>query len=136
MRGLDRLRRERSRHARAHRVRRRNTCWVDIGTDVEGAKPFYGSLFGWEAQEAGPPEETGGYGFFTRNGRLVAGYGPQQNPGPWTRLFSVLVGDDLGAKARVRAAVLSSAIGAVAHPFVIDLDDDTLRDELLQVTAA
>ena len=52
----------------------------------------------------------------------------------WVRLFSELLGDDLGPEARVRAAVLSAAIGAAAHPFVIDLDDDTLRDELLQVT--
>jgi predicted enzyme related to lactoylglutathione lyase len=57
-------------------------CWVDIGTDVEGAKAFYGGLFGWEAQDAGPVEETGGYGFFLKNGKQVAGYGPQQTPGP------------------------------------------------------
>ena len=56
--------------------------WVDIGTDVEGAKSFYTGLFGWETQDAGPPEETGGYGFFMKSGRMVAGYGPQQNPGP------------------------------------------------------
>ena len=52
----------------------------------------------------------------------------------FVRLFSVLLGDDFGDQARVRAAVLSAAIGAVAHPFVIDLDNDTVRDELLQVT--
>jgi hypothetical protein len=33
----------------------------------------------------------------------------------------------------VRASVLSAVIGSVAYPFVIDLDGDTLRDELLQV---
>jgi predicted enzyme related to lactoylglutathione lyase len=60
--------------------------WIDIGTDVEGAKAFYTALFGWETADAGPPEETGGYGFFTQGGKMVAGYGPQQNPGPpfWT----------------------------------------------------
>jgi len=52
----------------------------------------------------------------------------------WVQLFSELLGDDLGPRARVRAAVLSAAIGAAAHPFVVDLDDDTLRDELLRVT--
>jgi predicted enzyme related to lactoylglutathione lyase len=56
--------------------------WVDIGADVEAAKSFYGQLFGWSAQDAGPPEQTGGYGFFTKAGKMVAGYGPQQNPGP------------------------------------------------------
>lgn len=28
--------------------------WVDIGTDVEAAKGFYGQIFGWEALSAGP----------------------------------------------------------------------------------
>jgi AcrR family transcriptional regulator len=51
----------------------------------------------------------------------------------WARLYSDLLGDDLDASARVRAAVLSSAIGSAAHPFVADLDDETLCAELLQV---
>ena len=50
------------------------------------------------------------------------------------RLFTVLVGEDPGPRARVRTAVLTAAIGgAVAHPFVADLDEDTLRAELLHV---
>ncbi len=65
--------------------------WVDIGTDIESAKRFYGSLFGWDTTDAGPPEQTGGYGFFTQGGKMVAGYGPQQNPGPasWAVYFGV-----------------------------------------------
>lgn len=70
--------------------------WVDIGTEVDGAKAFYGALFGWEALEAGPPEETGGYGFFTSGGRMVAGVGPSQEPGPphWTTYVAVQDADD------------------------------------------
>jgi AcrR family transcriptional regulator len=52
----------------------------------------------------------------------------------FTRIFAVLLDDDVRHHARVRAAVLSAAIGAVAHPFVADLDNDTLRDDLLDVT--
>jgi AcrR family transcriptional regulator len=52
----------------------------------------------------------------------------------WARLFPALLGDRLGATNRVRAAVLSAAIGAVAHPFVLDLDNETVRAELLDVT--
>lgn len=65
--------------------------WIDIGTDVEGAKAFYTGLFGWATEDAGPPEETGGYGFFTKDGKMVAGYGPQQSPGPpfWATYISV-----------------------------------------------
>jgi len=49
-------------------------------------------------------------------------------------LFTMLLGDDFDPETRVRAAVLSAAIGSVGHPFVINLDDDTLRRELLTVT--
>lgn len=52
----------------------------------------------------------------------------------WARLFAMLLGEDLDVQGRVRAAVLSAAIGSVAHPFVTDLDDGALRAELLQET--
>ena len=49
------------------------------------------------------------------------------------RLYRVLMGDHAGAAARVQAAMLSAAIaGAVIHPLVLDLGDDTLRSQLLQ----
>ena len=41
------------------------------------------------------------------------------------RLYAVLTGGDAGVDARVRAAMVSAAIGgAVMHPLVADLDDD------------
>ena len=44
------------------------------------------------------------------------------------------MGDDAGADARVRTAMLLAAIsGAVMHPLVVDLDDETLRVELLRL---
>ena len=50
------------------------------------------------------------------------------------RLFAVLIGDDADADAQVRAAMLSGAIGGAAvHPFVRDLDDETLRTHLLNL---
>ena len=78
--------------------------WIDIGTDVAGARSFYTALFGWEAVDAGPPEESGGYGFFLKGGRMVAGFGPQQNPGPpfWT--VYVIVPDAEAVAAKVTAA--------------------------------
>ncbi|MGH9190539.1 MAG: VOC family protein [Acidimicrobiales bacterium] len=76
--------------------------WVDIGSDVDAAKAFYGALFGWEAEDAGPVEETGGYGLFRKGGKLVAGYGPKQAPGPpyWTTYVSVADADETAAKVR------------------------------------
>jgi AcrR family transcriptional regulator len=53
------------------------------------------------------------------------------------RLYSALLGDETDAKARLRVAMIASAIGgAVTHPLVADLDDATLRTELLHSTRA
>ena len=50
------------------------------------------------------------------------------------RLFTVLLGEDPGPEAWVQAVMLSGAIGgAVAHPRVAHLDDDTLRSHLLRL---
>jgi AcrR family transcriptional regulator len=47
------------------------------------------------------------------------------------RLSAVLIGDDDQSEARVPAAMLTAAIGgAVMHPLVADLDDETLRSQL------
>src|SRR4051812_36834055 len=66
--------------------------WVDLTTpDVDGAKRFYGELFGWTADDAGDPEETGGYAMFKSGGRLVAGVGPVMQDGQpsyWTTYFA------------------------------------------------
>jgi predicted enzyme related to lactoylglutathione lyase len=80
--------------------------WVDLGTsDPDAAKRFYGELFGWEAEDAGPVEQTGGYAFFTCRGRNVAGVGPlqdEQQPTAWSVYVST---DDIeGVVDRVRQA--------------------------------
>jgi AcrR family transcriptional regulator len=50
------------------------------------------------------------------------------------RLYGVLV-DDTAEDARVSAAMLSGAIAVgVLHPLVADIDDDTLRGQLLRIT--
>lgn len=49
------------------------------------------------------------------------------------RLYAALLGGGSGNTARVHAATLSGVISvAVMHPLVADIDDDTLRAELLQ----
>jgi len=48
------------------------------------------------------------------------------------KMRALLLGDDHSRGAQVRVAMLVAAIsGAVMHPFVIDLPDETLRRELL-----
>jgi AcrR family transcriptional regulator len=64
--------------------------------------------------------------------RLLGEYEPSRQL--WNRLFAVLLGDNLDEHARVRAAVLSAAIGSVGHAFVRDVDNDTLKAELEQLT--
>ncbi len=76
--------------------------FVDIGTDLDGALPFYTGLFGWETESAGP--DAGGYGLFMRDGKAIAGYGPQQNPGPPVWTSYVTVADVEAASAAVTAA--------------------------------
>jgi AcrR family transcriptional regulator len=50
------------------------------------------------------------------------------------RLYRLLMGDDAGPDARVPAAMLTAAIGgAVMHPIVAGLDDETLRTQLLRL---
>jgi AcrR family transcriptional regulator len=50
------------------------------------------------------------------------------------RLRRLLMGDDAGPDAAVRTAILIAAVsGAVMHPFVMRLDDDTLRAELVRL---
>ena len=51
--------------------------WIDLESpDSAESAAFYGELFGWGYESAG--SEGGGYGFFTLDGRLVAGVGPLQ----------------------------------------------------------
>ncbi|MBV9412839.1 MAG: TetR/AcrR family transcriptional regulator [Acidimicrobiia bacterium] len=64
--------------------------------------------------------------------RVLGEYEPSRQL--WSRLFAALLGDDLDEEARVRAAVLSAAIGSVGHIFVRDIDDDTLKVELRKVS--
>ena len=80
--------------------------WVDLTTpNPEGARHFYKELFGWDATEPGPLEETGGYAMFISGGKLVAGVGPVMQEGEptfWSTYFDT---DDVDALAeRIKAA--------------------------------
>jgi AcrR family transcriptional regulator len=50
------------------------------------------------------------------------------------RLYGKLIGDGPGPDTQVRLAALTCVIGGtVSHPLVADLDDDTLRTQLLEM---
>ncbi len=80
-------------------------CWVDLSTtDVEAAKGFYGDLLGVGYDPApGDPEETGGYGFFVKDGKLLAGIGPVQSDeahSAWSSYVKVEDADATAEKAK------------------------------------
>jgi AcrR family transcriptional regulator len=50
------------------------------------------------------------------------------------RLYGMLVGDEPGPDTQVRFAALTCVVGGtVSHPLVAGLDDDTLRNQLLEM---
>lgn len=52
-------------------------CWADLSTeDTEGAKAFYGGLFGWTWEERGMPDAGMAYSLAQKDGCNVAGLGP------------------------------------------------------------
>src|SRR5260370_21192532 len=63
--------------------------WVDLGApDVARAAEFYGGVFGWKFESAGP--DAGGYGRFPQDGKAGAAPGPPPQQGaapPWTLDF-------------------------------------------------
>jgi hypothetical protein len=64
--------------------------------------------------------------------RFFADYEPYRDV--MGRLYRLLAGGKSGRDARVSAAMLTAAIGgAVMHPIVAELDDETLRAQLLRL---
>lgn len=85
--------------------------WVDLSTqDMEGAKAFYGALFGWEFFDAG--EDAGHYHMASKDGEQVAGIGPAMDPAQpaaWTTYFAADSADDVAAR-------IAEAGGSVVAP--------------------
>jgi uncharacterized protein len=76
-------------------------CWVELSTpDAEGAKAFYGGLFGWEFRD----DEIPGDGVYTMchvRGDAVAAMVQQDvQPAHWNNYVSVASADETAAKAR------------------------------------
>ncbi len=62
-------------------------CWIDLySSDTDKATDFYGQLFGWTTESAGP--EFGGYFTFLKDGKHIGGCmhndGQQGYPDAWT----------------------------------------------------
>lgn len=122
--------------------------WADVSSpDIDSAVSFYEQLFGWEATEAGDPEETGGYRMFVQGGKAVAGAGPTQSeeqPPAWMAYVTVADADAAVENAKAaggsvmleptdvltagRMAVLADPAGAV---FAVWEPRDSIGAELV-----
>ena len=76
-------------------------CWVDLSTsDANGAKVFYGELFGWEFED----NEIPGGGVYTMchvQGDVVAALVQQdERPGHWNNYVAVMSADETATKAK------------------------------------
>jgi predicted enzyme related to lactoylglutathione lyase len=96
--------------------------WVDLGTsDVEGAKAFYGAIFGWEAEDV-PTDQGVPYTMLSKDGKVVAGLGPippdqaaAGMPPMWNSYVNVDSVDDTIAK-------VTAAGGSVMMPAMDVMD--------------
>ena len=97
--------------------------WIELFTpDPDGAREFYGGLFGWTVQETGP--EFGNYALFLRDGAPVAGC--MRNDGQGVSAWTVYL-DSPDAAATVEMAkanggdVIAPAmqVGTLGHMAVV-----------------
>jgi uncharacterized protein len=90
--------------------------WVDLNTDdPEGAKAFYGALFGWDYEDI-PIGEGASYSMARIDGHSVAALGPLQGEGMpphWNCYVTVADADASAARAAELGATL------VAEPFEV-----------------
>lgn len=91
-------------------------CWVDTSQpDPEAAVAFYGGLFGWEFEDAMPPDSPGHYFFARLRGGDVAAVGSSPEGGPqvaaWNTYVWVQDADEAAAK------VLDSGGRVLTDPF-------------------
>jgi predicted enzyme related to lactoylglutathione lyase len=91
-----------------------NFCWVDLGTkDTQGAKRFYGELFGWSFEDA-PSSPDMAYTMVKLNGKQVAGLfeEPMPNVPPhWTSYVSVKNADEIAERVKKNGGKLMGPPG-------------------------
>jgi predicted enzyme related to lactoylglutathione lyase len=78
-------------------------CWVDTTQpDADAAAEFYGALFGWETENAMPPDSPAKYFMARLRGRDVAAISGQMEPeaASWNTYIQVESADDTVAKVQ------------------------------------
>jgi predicted enzyme related to lactoylglutathione lyase len=103
-------------------------CWVDLTTTVaEGAKAFYGDLFGWEFRDDEIPS-----GVYTGHCDAVGAIYQQNEHLPhWNNYVSVTSADETSARAkRLGARVLEEPFDVAGFGRLAVLADPRRRDAL------
>jgi predicted enzyme related to lactoylglutathione lyase len=77
-------------------------CWTELATsDWKAAKNFYGSLFGWTADERSMGPDQPPYVMLQKNGKNVCAlYENKKAPPAWLSYVSVASADDSAKKAK------------------------------------
>jgi predicted enzyme related to lactoylglutathione lyase len=79
-------------------------CWTDhASADPDGAAAFYGGLFGWDLEDAMPPDSPAKYFMGQLRGENVAAVGSQMGegaPAAWSTYIWVDSADETAAKVR------------------------------------
>lgn len=86
-------------------------CWGDVmTTDVEGAKAFYSSLFGWTFTDGETPDEGNVYIMAMKGDKFVAGLGPAHEgmPTVWSTYFAVESVDEAVLRATAAGGTVVS----------------------------
>ena len=89
--------------------------WTDLGTsDADGAKAFYGELFGWDFEDM-PVPDAPPYSLARIDGKAVCAVyerTTEQGPPAWLSYVTVESADDSAARAAdLGATVISGANG-------------------------
>ncbi|MGV0800796.1 VOC family protein, partial [Mycolicibacterium elephantis] len=108
--------------------------WIDLASsDLERSKQFYGAVFGWTFESAGP--EYGGYVTAFKDGKPVAGLmhnDPQWNsPDGWTIYFHTA-----DIKATLNSAVAAGAISCMEPVEPMEIKDKGWMGMLSDPTGA
>lgn len=76
-------------------------CWVDLSTsDADGAKAFYGDLFGWEFEDGASPDGDVYTMCRVQDDEVAAIVQQNEQPGHWNSYISVTSADEAAAKAK------------------------------------
>ena len=67
-------------------------CWVDTNQpDADAAAEFYGALFGWETENAMPPDSPGKYFMARIRGKDVAAVGSITEAAPQQAMWNTYI---------------------------------------------